>query len=104
MKHIYFKAKGYGYEDDLLTELDIIEAARIIEGVYLSYKDEDKIREYAKKCKGVGEEVKRPSVRHLINKGKKVDAIRLYRDIHDCDALEAVNKVNEMIKQMKKDL
>lgn len=49
MKHIYFKAKGYGYEDDLLTELDIIEAARIIEGVHLDYKDEDEIREYAKK-------------------------------------------------------
>lgn len=97
MEHIYFKDKGR--DDSFLTELDIVMAARIVEGVIINYSDNTSVREYAKKCKGVGEEIKRPSVRYLVNKGNKIGAIRLYKDIHNCGIVEAKEVVDKMMAE-----
>ena len=95
MEHIYFKEKGN--DSIFLTELDIIRAARITEGILINYTDKASVREYAKKCKGVGEEIKRPSVRYLVNKCNKIGAIRLYEDIHNCGIVEAKEAVDKMV-------
>lgn len=97
MEHIYFKDKGR--DDSFLTELDIVRAARIVEGVIINYSDNTSVREYAKKCKGVGEEIKKPSVRYLVNKGNNFAATRLYMEIHDCSVVEAKEAVDKMMAE-----
>lgn len=99
MEHIYFKEKGR--DDSFFTEMDIVRAAMITEGIFIDYRNEGQIREFACKCKGVGEEIKRPSVRYLVNKGNKIDAIRLYKDIHNCGIVEAKEAVDKMINKKK---
>lgn len=103
MEHIYFKAKGH--DDLFFTEMDIIRAAMITEGIFIDYRNEGQIREFAWKYKGVGEEIKRPSVRYLVNKGNDIGAIRLYEDIHNCgivEAKEAINKMKEVNKKKER--
>lgn len=100
MEHIYFKDKGN--DRGFLTELDIVKAARIVEGIHINYTDNASVREYAKKCKGVGDEIKRPSARYLVNKGNDIGAIRLYEDIHNCGIVEAKEAVDKMMKANKK--
>lgn len=95
MEHIYFKEKGN--DSIFLTELDIVKAARITEGILINYTDKASVREFAKKCKGVGEEIKRPSVRYLVNKGNKIGAIHVFRDIHNCSIVEAKEAVDKMM-------
>lgn len=97
MDHIYFKAKGY--DDSFFTEMDIIRAAMITEGIFIDYRNEGQIREFAWKCKGVGEEIKRPSVRYLVNKGNKIGAIHVFRDIHNCSIVEAKEAVDKMMAE-----
>lgn len=97
MEHIYFKAKGH--DDLFFTEVDIIRVAMITEGIFIDYTNEGQIREFACKCKGVGEEIKRPSVRYLVNKGNKIGAIRLYEDIHNCGMVEAKEAVDKMMAE-----
>lgn len=97
MEHIYFKEKGN--DSSFLTELDIVKAARIVEEIHINHTDNASVREYAKKCKGVGEEIKRPSVRYLVNKGNKIGAIRLYEDIHNCGIVEAKEAVDKMMTE-----
>lgn len=97
MEHIYFKAKGY--DNSFFTEMDIIRAAMITEGIFIDYRNEGQIREFAWKYKGVGEEIKRPSVRYLVNKGNKIDAIRLYKDIYNCSIVEAKEAVDKMMAE-----
>lgn len=103
MEHIYFKDKGN--DSGFLTELDIVKAARIVEGIHINYTDNASVREFAWKYKGVGEEIKRPSVRYLVNKGNAIGAIRLYKDIHNCgivEAKEAVDKMKEINKKKER--
>ena len=99
MEHIYFKDNGN--DSGFLTELDIVKAARIVEGIHINYTDNASVREYAKKCKGVGEEIKRPSVRYLVNKGNNIGAIRLYEDIHNCGIVEAKEAVDKMMEKLE---
>lgn len=94
MEHIYFKENGC--KNGFLTETDIITAARIVDGIFINHENEEEIREYAKKCKGVEMEIKRPSVRFLVDKGNKLGAIRLYVYIHNCGIVEAKNAVDKM--------
>ena len=95
MEHIYFKVKGR--DDSFFTEMDIIRAARITEGILINYTDKASVREFAWKYKGVGKEIKKPSVRYLVNKGNSIGAIRLYEDIHNCGIVEAKEAVDKMM-------
>ena len=97
MKHIYFKEKGR--DDSFFTEMDIVKAAMITEGIFIDYRNEGQIREFACKCKGVGEEIKRPSARYLVNKGNKIGAILIYQDIHNCSIVEAKEEVDKMMAE-----
>lgn len=95
---IYFST----FNGDYVDNYDIAKAYYIIDGDVLDPWDFDAIRERAKSCTGVLEEIKKPSVEHLIKRGHKIRAITVFYDEHPELGLEGAREaVEHMCKQLK---
>lgn len=76
MDKIYFGTK----DGDLLYDYEIRHIAFILSGEDIPYGDKEKIREFAKTCKGIKEEIKKPLVEYLVNHGHKAKATMIYKE------------------------
>lgn len=98
-EYIYFGTVDGG----LVDHYDIIKMARIVSGKNIAINDFDAIREYAKTCKGIKKEVKKPSVKYLLERGEKVKAIQIYYRQHEGmglkEAKDIIDKMEENLKQ-----
>lgn len=98
-EYIYFGTVDGG----LVDHYDIIKMARIVSGKNIAINDFDAIREYAKTCKGIKKEVKKPSVKYLLERGEKVKAIQIYYRQHKGmglkEAKDIIDKMEENLKQ-----
>ncbi len=102
-KRIYFATVN----DNLVDNHDIVKSALIVDGKHIEFNDFENIREYAECCSGIKSEIKNPSVKFLISKGFKVQAIRLYYDKHPGVGIkkskEIVDKMEDEMKKSAKD-
>lgn len=98
MNKIYFGTK----DGDLISDFELRNIAFIVTGEKIPCDDIDASRSFAKKCRGIKGEIKKPSVKYLVEHGHKVKATMIYRDSHDGislkDAKEAVDKMEEEMK------
>lgn len=96
---IYFSTINGDYVDNY----DIARAAHIVGGGSFDPLDFDMIRLIASDyCKGVLEEIKKPSVEHLIKHGHKIRAVTVFYDEHPELGLEGAREAVEHIaKQLK---
>lgn len=72
--YIYFGT----YDGELVDQYEIIKMASLVSGKNISSDDFDSIRAYAKTCKGIKNEVKKPSIKFLLEHGNKVKAIKTF--------------------------
>lgn len=96
-EYIYFGTVDGG----LIDHYEIVKMAKIVSGLKLYINDFEAIREYAKTCKGIKKEVKKPSVKFLLERGEKVKAIQIYRRQHEGMGLkEAKDIIDKMEEKM----
>lgn len=99
MNEIYFGTK----DGDLLDGYDIVEIAYVTTGDRISLNDLDSVRNFAKTCKGITREIKNPSVKHLVENGRKAKAVKIYYKKHPGTTLkEAIENVNSIEKNINK--
>lgn len=98
-EYIYFGTVDGG----LVDNYDIIKIARIVSGLNICINEFDRIREYAKSCKGIKNEVRKPSIKFLLERGEKLMAIKIYRRQHEGmglkEAKDIIDKMEENLKQ-----
>lgn len=97
MDYIYFKIKHGGIADNY----DVVRAAKIVSNKRISAEDTKTIRDYAKFCAGIGEEIENPSVEDLLLYGEEVKAVRKYREDHNTTLTEAKLVVRQMEINLK---
>lgn len=99
--YIYFTTK----DGKLIDNVDIANVAKIHDNINIYYRKFDEIRDYARSCKGIYREIKKPSIKILIKNGYKIDAIRIYKRLNECTVIEArdaVNKIEDSIQNKKR--
>ena len=98
MNDIYFGTIDGG----LITNFELVNMAKIVDGKEIDYNDLEAVREYANTCKGIEGEVKHPSIRFLLEHGQKVKAVQIYYRRHPELGLkgskEVIDKMAEEIK------
>lgn len=83
----------------LIDNFDVAKAAFIVEGKRIEYSDHDAIRQYAASCKGIKKEIENPSVKYLVKRGFKFQAIKVYKQSHPEMSLGEVKEIIEKIAQ-----
>jgi hypothetical protein len=98
MEYIYFGTTNGG----LIDNYDIAKIARIVNGTEISALDFESIKQFAKTCKGIKGEIKRPSVKYLLQHGDKIKATQIYYRQYEggITLLEARTIVDKMEKEM----
>lgn len=94
MNKIYFADN----DGNLIDSYEVKKAARIIMGK--EPKSNQEIRHFAKMCGGIAHEIKHPSVKYLLERGNKVRAVMVYRDLHNVSLKEAKEAVEEIEKNI----
>ena len=95
---IYFSTVNGDYVDNY----DIAKAFYITDGEKIDPLDFDTVRQFAGYCCGVIEEIKKPSVEHLIKRGHKIRAVKVFYDEHPEVGLEGARKaVEHMCEHLK---
>ena len=98
MNDIYFGTIDGG----LITNFELANMAKIVDGKKIDYNDLETVREYAKTCKGIKGEVKHPSVKWLVEHGQKVKATMIYYRRHPelgmTESKKIIDKIAEEIK------
>lgn len=94
MKNLYFARK-----DGALIDSDQIKSmALVVFGKRLETDAE--IRSFAKKCKHISYEVKKPSIKYLLKNGYKLRAIIVCKELNNISFHEA----EEIVKKIEKTL
>ena len=98
MNDIYFGTIDGG----LITNFELANMAKVVDGNDIDYNDLEAVREYAKTCKGIKGEVKHPSVKWLLEHGQKAMAVKIYYRRHPelglMGSKEIIDKMAEEIK------
>ena len=101
MNKIYFATRNGG----LVNNYDISKAALIVENKTIDGNNFDEVREFAKNCKGIKKEIENPSVRYLLKRGLKVQAVKIYYDKHPELGFEKSREIVDAIEaKMSKDV
>ncbi len=101
MNSIYFGTTENGLIEDYMLRY----IAFILTGERIAFDDNETLKEFAKKCKGIRGEVKNPSVKYLVKNGYKVEAMKLYRDKHPGTSLkEAKEIIDAMEEKIKREI
>lgn len=92
MKNLYFARK----DGALIDSNQIKNMALVVFGKRL--KTDAEIRSFAKECKYISYEVKKPSIKYLLKNGYKLRAIMLCKELNDIPFSEA-SKIVEKIEK-----
>lgn len=96
-EYIYFGTVDGG----LIDHYEIVRIAKIASALKLCVNDFEAIRAYAGTCKGIKKEIKKPSVKFLLEHGEKVKAIQIYYRQHEGIGLkEAKDIIDKMEEKM----
>ena len=98
MEHLYFATK----DNDIVTNDDIARIMFLVNGRIADPDDYVEIRGFANRMKGLVKELEHPSVKFLIEHGRKITAVKVYSYIHDCtlrEAHDAVERIAEKIER-----
>lgn len=95
MNYVYFSTT----DGALLDNFDIARASFIVDGNHIDYNDLDAIRNYTMKCKGIKKEIKTPSIKYLIKRGFKLQAVKVYKRSHPDKSLSEVKKIVDSIAE-----
>lgn len=100
MDKIYFGTN----DGDLLEDYEIRNIAFILSGEHIPYGDMEKIREFAKTCKGIKGEISKPSVKYLVEHCHKIKAVKIYRENHPGisvkEAKDIIDNMEEKLREM----
>lgn len=94
-KYIYFGTKDGG----LVDHYEIIRMARIVSGKHIDINDVEAIREYARTCKGIKNEIQNPSIKYLLEHGEKFRAIQIYYRSHKEIGLKEAKAIVEQMEE-----
>lgn len=94
-KYIYFGTKDGG----LVDHYEIIRMARIVSGKHIDINDVEAIREYARTCKGIKNEIQNPSIKYLLEHGEKFKAIQIYYRSHKEIGLKEAKAIVEQMEE-----
>jgi len=89
----YFGTK----EGNIVDQYEVARMAYLVDGQRIRSDDLDTIRIYAAMCKGLTKEIPNPSLQHLLKKGYRCTAIRIYRERHpELSLRECIKFINGM--------
>ena len=93
IKYLYFRCK-----DNTVVDSDkLIQTARIVNDEKISITDYTRIREYAKKCKGILDEIF-PTVYDMVAEGKTFTATMMYHRKHPNLSLQKCKEYIDVLK------
>lgn len=95
MEEVYFGTK----DGDLIDRYEISKIAYLTTGIRISTDDISSIREFSKTCKGISGEIKRPSVKWLVQHGHKVKAVKIYYKIHSGISLKEAKEIVDSMEE-----
>lgn len=92
-KTLWFEATNGG----MVNNYQIAEAVHIVLGKHISCRDFDEVRNVSQYLSGIEKEIENPSIGMFLDKGLKVQAIKIYREKYGCSLVEAKNIIEDMI-------
>lgn len=95
-KTLYFATVNNG----IVTNHDIARISFLMYGVILDDDNYLSIRKLAKNMKGILRELKHPSVKFLVEHGRPIAAVQLYKDLHGSTLQEAHDAVKKMVENI----
>lgn len=99
INYIYFSTANGDYVDNY----DIARTFHILNGTTIDPLDFDTVRDIADQYDGIVEEIKKPSVEHLIKRGHKIRAVKVFYDEHPELGLESAREaVKHLAKSLKR--
>ena len=107
MEYIYFATQ----KDGLVDNYEIARMYELLNGSHIFADDFAVIRAFAKTCKGIKKEIKKPSIDFILMRAVKDEfgfgtsekalAMKLYRREHDCTLREAKDYIDTKFDKMK---
>ena len=98
MNRIYFALVN----GSLIDNYDIARMALAVEGKKLYFTDLDAVREFASTCKGIKKEIEYPSVKYLLKRGAKWQAIQVYHERHPEISISKCREIIDSILEKSK--
>lgn len=102
MQYIYFST----VDGDMVDNYELVRMAKVMNNVNIDAEDFDKVRKLAKMCNGICKEIN-PSVKYLVEYGRKFKAVQIYHRRHPelslRDCKDIIDKMVESLIDKEKE-
>lgn len=88
-------------DGDLVTNWNLARMAQVVCGMKIDGDNFNAVRDFAKSCSGITGEIRKPSVKFLLEHGNRVMAIRVYYERHKELGLDGARKAIEALEKME---